>query len=581
MSYENPLVTTIQHVNFPTDNEITSRSVFYATYPTYLRPFAMHWIKRWLQWFDGKVEGVHDNTGNVISTRLASTLCQKVAQQIFGGGLLFSKKNNTETPEGQKAEEDAITFISGDYNDEIALDENVAQAILLATAGGTSFIVENVDAESNLWLSVYRIDEGYFNINYKGQVSEARMINSKYVDAVGNERRHFILVEERAKGTEKARKEYNKKYGERAKRGEVPFYDVDKYYATYKIYETTGIVTQDALSTALGRSIGWSEVPERVRNQIKEQFKDLEIDRPYKLPFDRIGIVPFKYTKGVDNLPNLPYGQSMLQNIMTYLYLYDYAHGAMNTDFYLGRGRVLAKKSLQNPDNKNQNGVWNNAIDSFLFTPYEGQATDEQKPVPVQFELRANDWETIKNNLLESIAMTIGISPSTIAGWLNDGSNRTAREISSEESSTALLVESKRKLLTRSINELINDILQFNGYEECVEVKFSKSGETNTSLLLENTTNAYNSGLKSLYASVKAINPDMSEDEVMQEIERIKQDTKDKQATNPLDFFNDGEGAFNEQEENSEGEGTQTELADNSNRGMPNGLEGNSQEISA
>ena len=144
MSFENPLVTTVQHVNFPVDQELTSRNVFYATYPTYLRPFAQYWVRKWLQWYDGKVEGIHDNTGNMISTRLASTLCSKVAQQIFGGGLLFSKKGDGKT----STEENAIKFISGDYNDDIALDENVAQAILLAVAGGTSFIVENFNSFS-------------------------------------------------------------------------------------------------------------------------------------------------------------------------------------------------------------------------------------------------------------------------------------------------------------------------------------------------------------------------------------------------------------------------------------------------
>lgn len=579
MSYENPVYATARSINFPFDNEITSRSVFYATYPPYLRPFAQEWLRRWLQWFDGRVDGVHDNAGNIVSTRLGATLCQKVAQLIFGGGLLFSKKNESGVP--KEAEEAAIKFISGDYNDEIGLDEKVAQAMLLMCAGGTSYIVENVDEEKRLWLNNYRMDEGYFDIDHRGKVRAARLINSKYVSATTKQRRHFILVEERMKGTEKMRIAYNQKFGEKIKLAQMPSFEEKKFYSVFNVYETTGIVTSDALASTL-RPMGWSEIPENVRNDIKAQFGNIQIGVPVKLPFDRIGIVPFKYTEGIDNLPNLPYGQSMLQNIQAYLYLYDYMFGAMNTDLYLARGRVLAKKSIQNPDNKNNNLNWNTAFDNFLFTAYEGQATDEQKPVPVQFDLRSGDWESIKNNILESIAMTLEISTSTIAGWISDGSNRTAREISSEESSTALLVESKRKLITRPLNELVNDILQYNGYEECVEVKFSKSGETNTTLLLENTTNAYNSGLKSLYASVKAINPDMSEDEIEAEIGRIEKDQKNKQAMQqPLDFFNDAEGDFNGQEENSEGERTQVELADDSNRRMPNGLEDNNEEVTA
>ena len=71
---ENPLITTTQSVNFPVNMEMTSRSIFYATYPYYLRPFATNWLKIWLQWFDGRVDGVHDEAGGMISTRLASTL---------------------------------------------------------------------------------------------------------------------------------------------------------------------------------------------------------------------------------------------------------------------------------------------------------------------------------------------------------------------------------------------------------------------------------------------------------------------------------------------------------------------------
>ena len=162
--------------------------------------------------------------------------------------------------------------------------------------------------------------------------------------------------------------------------------------------------------------------------------------------------------------------------------------------------------------------------------------------------------------------MKIGLSPNTLAGWLSGGSNRTAREISSEESETASFVSGKRKLFTKPLNALVQDILLFNGKNTGIEVKFSKSGETNVTLLLENTTNAYNAGLKSLYLSVKAINPDMSEEELQEEIKRIKADQKEKAEQNQsFDMFNEKLGGFDEQEEDSEGKTDRVELADNSN----------------
>ena len=104
------------------------------------------------------------------------------------------------------------------------------------------------------------------------------------------------------------------------------------------------------------------------------------------------------------------------------------------------------------------------------------------------------------------------------------------------------------------------------GYDTGIEVKFSKSGETNTSLLLENTTNAYNAGLKSLYSAVKAINPDMSEEELAQEIGRIKADKEERASMNQqFDVFNNNLGDFDGQEKDSEGAPNRAELANDSN----------------
>ncbi len=551
---------TPERINFPVNTELVSHSQFYATYPAFLQPFAQQWLRKWLQWFDGFVEGVHDSAGCMVSTRLAATLCHRIAQSIFGGGLLFSKKGI----EGKgDAESKALKFISGDYNDEIGLDDTVLQAFLFAAAGGTSFVVENVDNDKKMWLSVYRMDEGYFNINYKGEVVSARLINSKYVDAVGEGRRTYILVEERYKGNIDRERAYNKKFKDAIQKALMPSYKRDGYYVEYNIYETTALVNNQPVQ--LGRPIGFTELPSRVQEQIKESYGDIRIGEPKRLPFTNIGIRAFKFTQGVDNLTSLPYGQSLIQDIQAELFSYDYQFSAFNTDVYLGRGRVLVPKAIQNPQNKNV-APQNAGLDSFLYTQYEGQRPEDQKPTPIQFDLRSVEWENIKNNLLETMAMKIGLSPSTLAGWLNGGSNRTAREISSEESETANFVNGKRKLFTKVLNALVQDILLYNGQDTGVEVKFSKSGETNVTLVLENTTSAYNAGLKSLYLSVKAINPDMSEDELQEEISRIKADADARAKMNQtFDVFNESVGDFdNEQEENSEGEADRAELANSS-----------------
>ena len=84
----------------------------------------------------------------------------------------------------------------------------------------------------------------------------------------------------------------------------------------------------------------------------------------------------------------------------------------------------------------------------------------------------------------------------------------------------------------------------YYGYTDCVVAKFSKCGQTNATLVTENTVSAYNAKLMSQYQAVKNINPDMSEEELQAEIDRINAE-QDKLRQQNEDFgFNDFSGNF-------------------------------------
>jgi hypothetical protein len=151
---------------------------------------------------------------------------------------------------------------------------------------------------------------------------------------------------------------------------------------------------------------------------------------------------------------------------------------------YVGRSRVLMPKAMQNPNNQRENN-WNDGLDSFTFTKVPYVNPDDQKPLPLQFDLRSDDWNKIRNILLESVATGIGINPSTLASFLDDNSARTARQISTEEGATALYVENKRELLRTPINQMLQTVLEFYGKVSNIVVKFSKAGTTNLRNLVE------------------------------------------------------------------------------------------------
>ena len=65
--------------------------------------------------------------------------------------------------------------------------------------------------------------------------------------------------------------------------------------------------------------------------------------------------------------------------------------------------------------------------------------------------------------LIESIAVHIGVSPATIAAFLNDSSARTAREVSTEENETANYVADTRAIVETPINSILDSVRLYYG----------------------------------------------------------------------------------------------------------------------
>ena len=556
-----PKVLRAYTQNQPVLNEWTNHSAFYAIYPSYYIPFANGWLRKWLQWFDGYVPGIHDGVSGIISTRLATTLCYRLGEQVFGGGLLYS--NSADTKDAKRA----LKFISGKFNEDADIDNQLLKAFILSAGGGTAYVKTNKDNDGELWVDTWRADQCWSDVDFKGRVNRAKFLVAKYTKTVPtkiDETNNFYLVEERFIANRKDAKDYKKEY-----RDEIqgfllpPNLHIGQSYVRYQVFRLQGVVSDFNQGVNLGRALNWEDIPSDIKQGIIDAYGTIKLNVPNKLPFTDLGVDIFKWTSFISNLPQLPYGESVIAKIQAYLFEYDFMNSSMNTDIYLGRGRVIVPKSLQSPRPNGSHGGYNQGLDSFIFTKVDYASTEDKKPEAIQFELRSQEWMNIRNNLLESIATAIGISPSTIASYLNDASARTAREISSEESATALFVENRRKLFSKPINDLIKRVLLYYGFSDCVVAKFSKSGQTNTTLVTENTISAYGAKLMSQYQAVKNINPDMSEEELQAEISRINEEQEKLRQANEQMGFSDYTGEFGgiNEEINRDSEETKPKLA--------------------
>jgi hypothetical protein len=261
----------------------------------------------------------------------------------------------------------------------------------------------------------------------------------------------------------------------------------------------------------------------------------MKIGKVMPLPFRDLGICVLRFTPSVSKMPWLKMGDSAIERCIEDLCKYDILSAQILTEMYVSRARVIADKTVQSPTARGFSA--NTGIDGYIFTDREGYGSTDRSPLTVmQPDIRAEQLKGLRNIILENIATAVGISPSSFAPYLQDNSNRTAREVSAEESATALFVENKRELILGPLNEYLKTVLLFKGFTNTVGVQFSKAGQTNYTLLVENVARAKSAGIMSLDRSVAMINPELDHEQVCEEVARIREEEERKQSAGMPEF---------------------------------------------
>lgn len=495
---------------------------FYALVPSVYHPFYNNWVRTWLYWYDGYVPWIHGGAQGILSTGIGTMIVNRISDSVFGGNLMFS---NSRKPKIRVRKEDgkdvgaALDFITNNWTKSTDFRTRIKRAIRYAFAGGFSLLKLNKTG-GELWLDSLRADRFFVDLDGRGELRKVVSIASVYERATPNKSGNtlrYVLCEERR---------YEK----------IGFLGQEIPVVEYKMYETTAPINYFSVKD---NCIAWLDLPKEVREAFSREY-DGKINEPQAMNgFTDLGCYLVRGSEDVSNVPQIGLGESLLAGIMTYLYEYDFYNTCFNTDMYLARGRVLVPKGMQGPRAIAQaNGVMqqygtgqNEGLDSFLYTKVDSTNPDAQKPEAIQFELRATEWKEARNLLLESIATSIGISVSTLASYLNDGSNRTAREVSAEESATTLFVENARRRFETPINNLLKTVLRFYGYIDDVEVRWSRAGMTNVTVLVDTLTKAVQGGLISQEAAHSAYNYDNDEEQNAEDYAKVLEDRKAQQNT--------------------------------------------------
>lgn len=491
-----------------------SRAAFYAMVGGRYSDFMNRWVKNWLYWYDGYVPYFHSAESGIISTRLATALVDRTARKVCGGRLMF--KNAGKESQDQEKINKALLFVNR-WAKDTEFERVVKKATKYCAAAGTAIIKVNKD-ERGFWAEALRFDSFLPTVDFRGRLVDVKCFLQQYTNLTersGNNRvDSYYILEHRYFGC------YTKANGTKLKN--VPLVE-------YEVHKASGTITTGNYISQSAERMKWIDLPKTLRERIEKDYSygQLDYDCPILLPFvDSLGAELLTWTEGVSNLPELPFGDSLLANLIGTLESYDYYFSAFNTDMYTGRARVLVPKGMTKANG--QQGNFNNGLDSYLYTKVDMVDPEKQTPTPIQFDLRATDWATIRDTLIQNISINTGLNISTIASFLNDTTgNKTAREISTEENETLGFVNYKRALIEKPINRLIEQVLRLNGITDDVVVRWSNAELTNRSMLAEILSIARAGGFISKKKAVEMFNFDDDDEQIQAEYDLIDKDEKD------------------------------------------------------
>lgn len=511
-----------------------NNSLFYALAPAGYYNYFYQQVRRFAQWYDSYVPTFHNAENGIFSTGMAHALVDSICNLIVGSKVMLQNIHKETDPNVVN------TSLRQAYEwaDSCHFTTVLRKAVTYAGALGTSLLKANVKA-GNIWLEALRMDDFFFETSFDGSLQSVTCLIKSYTDTSSRVQQAreikrqtdptynsacdmsniYYLVESRYfKEAKENVQVVNKKTGEITtvtKKVRVP-------YVKYSVHQYNGSITNAQMWTpSLQTALDYRNLPQSIRRLIWKDYSTLPFDVEQRLPFaDSLGCTLLRYNGGDGSLPQQPFGQSILKNLIAYCMGFDLQYSYMIRDLYQGKGIVFVAKELQTGIG-NPNAL--SGLDESMYTAIP-MLDDKNGKLPidkVQFDLRVSEWVATRNAIYESIATQLGISPSSIAGYLSDNTARTAKEVTTESTATDNYVEIQRGMLAPYINDLLRVVGAFYGWQDEVGVRWAKSGTNNMDTLIDRILKLKSAGLITQYEALKMYMIDADESEIEEADRRL------------------------------------------------------------
>lgn len=517
-----------------------NNTMFYALAPAPYYNYFYQFVRRWANWYDRYVPTFHNAENGIFSTGIAHALVDGIANVIVGAEV---KLKNTHKEIDPMVANGSLKR-AYEWADKAQFTNKLRQAVKYAGALGTSLLKANV-SDGEIWLEPMRMDDFWFTTDFKGNLQEVCCLVKSYTDTGAN-----------AMESQRKKKAIDKKYDASVdlsykyylvehRRFEKEDLLVDKVqddgqvikviqtmqvpYVSYEVHRYNGSITNAQMWTSNAQAILNSDnIPRCITDLIVKDYGVVDFNKPHKLPFaESLGCALLRYNSGDGSLSQQPFGESILNNIVSYLMGYDLEYSYFIRDMYQGKGIVFIAKELVS-NTRNPNVL--SGLDESMFTQIP-MMNDRDNKLPiesVQFNLRVEEWRIARNTIYESIATHLNISPSSIASFLSDNTARTAREVSTEANATDNYVDIQRGAITPYIDELLKVIGAFYGWQDTVGIRWAKTGTNNMDTLIDRIIKLKSAGLITQYEALKMYNIDADEAEIQELDKRLTEYNKEQ-----------------------------------------------------
>lgn len=483
---------TLGDVNSPITDlfKFDVNNTFYLLAPVYYYTFYANYLMPALKLYGGTISGVHNSRIGFNAQRLLPSINRGLVNLLFANGIDFS--GDTESYNFAKK-----------WAKKYKLLKRLKQCYEYVGAGGTALLKIN-KSNGDLFITAHRIDSFFVDVDSNGTIQNAKI----FYDAIHNTVKKDNLDYEQHYGICETR--YFNEEG-------IPCVKHEVYLGSATLQTST--MSRDVVNS---RKVGWSELPNDIKRYIKDTHPSVIVDKEQYLPFkDYLGCMLWTFTSDIPQIPNSIFGEPLGAILQSESLEYDQIKYFGRNEVDLARARALVPEQMWNNDDPDANRE--NALSDRFYQKISGSLTDDDKITPIQFNLRAEQIRNQKEGILRDCALKLGLSASTIASFLNEGSGaRTATEIVSERTKTDTWIKSQISNITDDLNEFLGYVMRYYN-KEPVEIIFKCEDQSPMLDKLKVNSDVFSAGNMSPRRFVKETYKNLSQVEQEEEIEYLEE----------------------------------------------------------